>query len=481
VDGTLHHERSSRRETVLLRGMLIVVVGVLLIDGGIARASAAALAFVLVFALSNALLPFLPGRLIGSRRFDLMLGASDLALVGLGIHLAGALGGALPISCLLMTLVMAIGDHRVSTVAGGAAVGALHAWLLTRTSPGAGLGRQLLPQMLFLCAVGLYYGFLTERIRHRRKAESAGGKDRDLETFLDILDTTTRSSDLRQVSLSIVSKLTAIVPAVRCSIVLAGAGGERAHVLVSHDDPAIDMLELDLGKYPEIREALRSRSPIVVQDMLHNPMMAEVRDRLTALDFQSLIVVPLTFGEEVMGALCIKAARVNQAFTRREVDFCCAAARAAAHVLHGARLQRRLNEEIARGEATEGARILVADDDPPAVDLVTATLEGIGHEVDTARNDMDAYGKARERRYDLVVAGIRLPRMNGIDLYRRLLRRRPEMRSRFLFVTDDPIDPEARRFLEETGARALARPLRAAEVSRAVREMLGSRDSSAVA
>ena len=269
MDETTGQKPDRHRETILLRGMLIVAVGGLLINAGIAQASTAALALVLIFALSNALLPFLPKPLVRSHRFDLILGAGDLLLVGLGIHLAGAIGGALPISCLLMTLVMALGHHRVSTVAGAAAVGSLHAWLLLRTAPEAGIGRQLVLQMLFLCAVGLYYGFMTQRSHHRRKeAESVDRSDRELATFLDILDTTTRSHDLRQVTLSIVSKLTTIVPAVRCSIVLVDREMAQAHVLVSHDDPALDMLELDLEKYPEIKEALRSRSPIIVQDIV---------------------------------------------------------------------------------------------------------------------------------------------------------------------------------------------------------------------
>jgi two-component system NtrC family sensor kinase len=375
VEETTGYRPDGRRETILLRGMLIVAVGGLLIDVGIGQASAASLGLVLVFALSNALLPFVPTPLGRSQRFDLLLGAVDLLLVGLGIHLAGAIGGALPISCLLMTLVMALGHHRASIVAGAAAVGALHAWLLLRTAPDTGLGRSLILQMLFLCSVGLYYGIMTQRVHRRRsKDASVDRRDRELATFLDILDTTTRSHDLRQVTLSIVSKLTAIVPAVRCSIVHVDPETMRAHVLVSHDDPQLDMLELDLQKYPEIQEALRTRSPVIMQDMLQNPMMAGVRDRLTALDFQSIIVVPLTFGEEVMGTLCVKVARVNQAFTQREIDFCCAAARATAHVMRHALLHRQCRDEASRHRTTTAllATILEQSPDP----IFTTDVEG---------------------------------------------------------------------------------------------------------
>jgi CheY-like chemotaxis protein len=129
----------------------------------------------------------------------------------------------------------------------------------------------------------------------------------------------------------------------------------------------------------------------------------------------------------------------------------------------------------------DGRRILVVDDEPLVVDLLISILEGIGHSVDTAQNGLEAYGKVRAQPYDLIITDIRMPQMNGMDLYRKLLTRRPEMKSRVLFITGDLIDRETTRFLRETGARALAKPLQVQDVAGAVQGMLGSPRSSAVA
>jgi CheY-like chemotaxis protein len=123
----------------------------------------------------------------------------------------------------------------------------------------------------------------------------------------------------------------------------------------------------------------------------------------------------------------------------------------------------------------------VVDDEPLVVDLLISILEGIGHKVDTAQNGLEAYGKIRAQTYDLIITDIRMPQMNGMDLYRRLLDRLPAMKSRVLFITGDLIDHETIRFLRETGARALAKPLQIEDVATAVQDLLRSSDSSAVA
>ena len=165
--------REKRRNTVLLRGLLVVAVGGLLVDAGSARTGTAALAVVVAFAVSDLCLAFVPLRRVATHTFELVVGAADIGLVALGIHLAGTGRGALPISCLLMVLVVALGSQRASTVAGAAAVGAAHSWLFLRVASGADAGRELALQILFLCSVGLYYGFLTDGIhRHRNKKEA---------------------------------------------------------------------------------------------------------------------------------------------------------------------------------------------------------------------------------------------------------------------------------------------------------------------
>jgi two-component system OmpR family response regulator len=69
---------------------------------------------------------------------------------------------------------------------------------------------------------------------------------------------------------------------------------------------------------------------------------------------------------------------------------------------------------------TGNARILVVDDQPTIVDLLSTVLTGHGFAVDTAGTAAQAVQKAAERRPDLVLLDVSLPDGDGMEVRRRL-------------------------------------------------------------
>ncbi|MEU8614410.1 response regulator transcription factor, partial [Actinoplanes sp. NPDC048791] len=69
---------------------------------------------------------------------------------------------------------------------------------------------------------------------------------------------------------------------------------------------------------------------------------------------------------------------------------------------------------------TGNARILVVDDQPTIVDLLSTVLTGHGFAVDTAGTAAQAVEKAVEQRPDLVLLDVSLPDGDGMDVRRRL-------------------------------------------------------------
>jgi two-component system, OmpR family, response regulator len=66
------------------------------------------------------------------------------------------------------------------------------------------------------------------------------------------------------------------------------------------------------------------------------------------------------------------------------------------------------------------ARLLVVDDEPNIVELLSTSLRFAGFEVITATNGADAVATARRRRPDLIVLDVMLPDIDGFDVARRL-------------------------------------------------------------
>jgi PAS domain S-box-containing protein len=366
--------REKRKTIVLLRGLVLVALGALLARSGVSAMNPAALSLILVFGLSNVFLVWIPLRMMRSPRFELIVGSVDILVVALGTLLASAWAGVLAISCLLMMLVVALGHYRTHVVTGALGVTAFHTWYVVSSYSISSLGYVAF-EVIFLCSIALYYSYLLKDIQWtRRRREAERTERRELHTLLKILEAIASSLDVRHVTNAIVTYINTVVPSVRCSLLLVSDSAKRCHVIASHDDPDVYMLELDLGKYPEVRRAIMTREPVIISDVSQDPVMAEVQSLLSDLDFQSIMVLPLTFGEDVLGTLLLKTARAGMDFSQPEIEFCLAVARASANALKNAMLHREAQEESARHRRTAEKLGSILDHSPDLI--LTTDMEG---------------------------------------------------------------------------------------------------------
>ena len=64
--------------------------------------------------------------------------------------------------------------------------------------------------------------------------------------------------------------------------------------------------------------------------------------------------------------------------------------------------------------------LLVVDDEPNIVELLSASLRFAGYDVTTATHGAEALRKAREVEPDLVVLDVMMPGLDGFEVVRRL-------------------------------------------------------------
>jgi two-component system OmpR family response regulator len=72
------------------------------------------------------------------------------------------------------------------------------------------------------------------------------------------------------------------------------------------------------------------------------------------------------------------------------------------------------------GVATAEARLLVVDDEPNILELLSASLRFAGFDVATATNGTDALAVARSFQPDLLVLDVMMPGMDGFEVVRQL-------------------------------------------------------------
>ena len=123
-------------------------------------------------------------------------------------------------------------------------------------------------------------------------------------------------------------------------------------------------------------------------------------------------------------------------------------------------------------EAVRGASILLVEDERALAAAVSEALTDAGLTVDHAGDGEEALARVRQKTYDLVICDLKMPRVDGMTLYRAIAAGTPALARRVIFVTGDVAGTDAERFLEDSGCRWLAKPFRLADLLRAVRETL---------
>ncbi|UCF89024.1 MAG: response regulator [bacterium] len=177
------------------------------------------------------------------------------------------------------------------------------------------------------------------------------------ELACDVLETTTSSLELKQVLYHLVSKTAEFLDCERCSIIsVEGNWGDEGDIpvgrlLVSHDDPNVPELKIDLIKYPEILKSFRTGEVVIVEDVLNDPLMEEVKEKILDLPFRSVMALPLAFRGEILGAMLLRATRADTGFSEEEIIMARIIAGASTNALRNAALYERLtrkNEALER-------------------------------------------------------------------------------------------------------------------------------------
>ncbi len=168
---------------------------------------------------------------------------------------------------------------------------------------------------------------------------------RALETILEITNAVSATLDSSEILNIIVTKVAEFTRALRCSIILITKEDE-GYVLASHEDPAVRELKIDLTKYPEIKKVIETRAPLVIDDIVNNPLMAGVREHIMPLKGVSTLIVPIILNDEVLGTLFLRSRKnERESFSCQEIDFCRIIANSSYHALKNARLFEKVMKE----------------------------------------------------------------------------------------------------------------------------------------
>ncbi len=115
-------------------------------------------------------------------------------------------------------------------------------------------------------------------------------------------------------------------------------------------------------------------------------------------------------------------------------------------------------------------KLLVVEDDPNIVELLSASLRFAGFDVTAATNGAEAVAAARESRPDLVVLDVMLPDLDGFEVIRRL--REGGVRTPVVFLTARDATDDKIRGLTLGGDDYVTKPFSLEELTARIRAVL---------
>jgi len=120
------------------------------------------------------------------------------------------------------------------------------------------------------------------------------------------------------------------------------------------------------------------------------------------------------------------------------------------------------------------SRVLVADDDPDIVGLLRIRLERAGHDVVTAGDGEAAWAAVLAGRPDLAVLDVTMPRLDGLELTRRLRGHAATVGLPILVLTAAVQAADAERALAAGATAYVKKPFSPKELVARVQAMLAA-------
>lgn len=118
-------------------------------------------------------------------------------------------------------------------------------------------------------------------------------------------------------------------------------------------------------------------------------------------------------------------------------------------------------------------KILVVDDDPDVVDIIKTLLLELNYYISEAFDGIEALGKIEEQRPDLIILDLKMPRLNGFEVIKKLKKDERFLNIPIIILTATRITQKDKEFgLTLGAAKYLTKPFEPQELVREIKEVL---------
>ncbi len=139
----------------------------------------------------------------------------------------------------------------------------------------------------------------------------------------------------------------------------------------------------------------------------------------------------------------------------------------------GTTLPTHLVDIETEDEATH-VPVLAIDDDESILAVLDKALSKENYDLDLANSGREAVTLLARGEYAIIISDIRMPGLDGKQLFQFLDEHMPDLKDRVIFLTGDTGNPDTMKFLTEVGRPYLSKPIDIRALLKVLREALGS-------
>lgn len=162
-------------------------------------------------------------------------------------------------------------------------------------------------------------------LRTGRELNQARAEARSRSEMVDILQEVTATLKPEEIYQILVRRVARGLRISKCSILIGSPEDEAGTVVAAYENPMLRNLRVDLRRYPEIQQALKTGDVILVQDVMTDPLYSAVRAEWesegVAVPTRSALALPFQLRGQQVGVFFLRTTAEDAPLNQQDVQF----------------------------------------------------------------------------------------------------------------------------------------------------------------
>ncbi|MEO8295040.1 MAG: diguanylate cyclase [Gemmatimonadota bacterium] len=175
------------------------------------------------------------------------------------------------------------------------------------------------------------------RIRGRTDVVGMRQSSEQQELLFDIFQEASGALRPDEIVQTLVRRVGEALDLARCSFVLTPPGEQMGRVMAVFENPTVRDIQVDLSRYPEIIEAVRTEKPVFIPDVQEHPLFRGVRERWSEQqlqpDVRSVVALPVNLHGRTSGVFLLRTGANDAILSEQQLDFAGTLSKAASRLL----------------------------------------------------------------------------------------------------------------------------------------------------